>query len=93
MWSSVDVSLNQVQFSTSGTNYMYQAAIGNILSYSKSTKELQLSLIGMTTDTANFNSSKTGEGNAILGVNLDLLHINSYLEQIGMVVVNLLDLY
>ena len=50
MWSSVDVSLNQVQVSTSGTNNMYKAAIENILSYSKSTKELQLSLIGMKTN-------------------------------------------
>ena len=72
MWSSVDVSLNQVQVSTSGTNYMYKAAIENILNYSKSTKELQLSLIGMTTDTTNFNSTKPGEGNAALGINSEL---------------------
>ena len=38
MWSSVDISLNQVPFSTSGTNYMYKAAIENILNYNKSTK-------------------------------------------------------
>ena len=73
MWSSVDVSLNQVQVSTSGTNYMYKAAVENILSYRKSTKELQLLLIGLTTDTANFNSTKPGEGNAILGVNSGLI--------------------
>ena len=73
MWSSVDVSLNQVQVSTSGTNYMYKTAIENILNYSKSTKELQLSLIGITTDTANFNSTKPGEGNAALGINSGLI--------------------
>ena len=51
MWSSVDISLNQVQVSTSGTNYMYKAAIENILNYNKSTKEIQLSMMGSTPDT------------------------------------------
>ena len=52
---------------------MYKAAIENILNYSKSTKELQLSLIGMTTDTTNFNSTKPGEDNAALGMNSGLI--------------------
>ena len=73
MWSSVDVSLNQVQVSTSGTNYMFKAAIENILNYGKSTKELQLSLIGMKTNTTNFKSTKPGEGNATLGINSGLI--------------------
>ena len=73
MWSSVDISLNQVQVSTLGTNYMYKAAIENILNYNKSTIEIQLSLIGSTPDTANFNSTKPGDGDAALGVNSELV--------------------
>ena len=69
MRSSVDISLNQVQVSTSGANYMYKAAIGNILNYDKSTKERQLSMIGSTPDTASFNSTKLGDSDATLGVN------------------------
>ena len=73
MWSSVDVSLNQVQVSTSGTNYMYKAAIENLLNYSRLTKDIQLSAIGMTPDTANFNSTKAGQGNATTGFNSGLI--------------------
>ena len=73
MWSSVDVSLNQVQVSTSGTNYMYKAAIENLLNYSRLTKDIQLSAIGMTPDTANFNSTKAGQGNATTGFNSGLV--------------------
>ena len=73
MWSSIDISLNQVQVSISGTNYMYKAAIENILNYNKSTKEIQLSMIGSTPDTANFNSTKSGEGNLAIGVNSGLI--------------------
>ena len=73
MWSSVDVSLNQVQVSTSGTNYMYKAAIENVLNYSRHTKDLQLSAIGMTPDTANFNSTKPGQGSSATGFNSGLV--------------------
>ena len=73
MWSSVDVSLNQVQVSTSGTNYMYKAAIENLLNYNKLTKDIQLSAIGMTPDTANFNSTRLGQGNAVTGFNSGLI--------------------
>ena len=73
MWSSVDVALNQTQVSTSGTNYMYKAAIENLLNYNKTTKEYQLSAIGMTPDTGNFNSTKPGESDTVLGVNSGLL--------------------
>lgn len=73
MWSSVDIALNQVQVSTSGTNYMYKAAIENLLNYSKATKENQLTSIGMTPDTSNFNSSKPGESTPGLGVNIGLI--------------------
>ena len=52
---------------------MYKAAIDNILNYNKSTKEIQLSMIGSTPDTANFNSTKPGEGNLTLGVNSGLI--------------------
>ena len=73
MWSSVDVSLNQVQVSTSGTNYMYKAAIENLLNYNKVTKEIQLSAIGMTPDTANFSSTKPGQGSPATGFNSGLV--------------------
>ena len=73
LWSSVDVSLNQVQVSTSGTNYMYKAAIENLLNYNKTTKEIQLCAIGMTPDTANFNSTKPGQGSPATGFNSDLV--------------------
>ena len=73
MWSSVDVSLNQVQVSTSGTNYMYKAAIENLLNYNKVTKEIQLSAIGMTPDTANFSSTKPGQGIPATGSNSGLV--------------------
>ena len=69
MWSSVDVSLNQVQVSTSGTNYMYKAAIENLLNYNKTTKEIQLPAIGMTPDTGNFNSTKPGQDIVATGFN------------------------
>ena len=39
---------------------MYKAAIENILNYNKSTKEIQLFMIGSTPYTANFNSTKPG---------------------------------
>ena len=73
MWLSVDVSLNQVQVSTSGTNYIYKAAIEILLNYSRLTKDIQLSAIGMTPDTANFNSTKPGQGNATTGFNSGLI--------------------
>ena len=73
MWSSVDVSLNQVQVSTSGTNYMYKAAIENLLNYSILTRDIQLSTIGMTPDTANFSSTKPGQGSATTGFNSGLV--------------------
>ena len=73
MWSSVDVSLIQVQVSTSGTNYIYKAATENLLIYSRLTKYIQLSAIGMTPDTAHFNSTKPGQGNATTGFNSGLI--------------------
>ena len=73
MWSSVDVSLNQVQVSNTGTNYMYKAAIENVLNYSRHTKDLQLSAIGMTPDTANFNFTKPGQGSSATGFNSGLV--------------------
>ena len=51
---------------------MYKAAIENILNY-KFTKEIQLSMKGSTPDTANFNSTKPGDGDAALGVNSGLV--------------------
>ena len=61
MWSSVDVILNNIQVSGAGGNYMYKAAIEYLLNYSKNTKEIQLQSIGMTPDTANFDSVKPGD--------------------------------
>ena len=47
MWSSVDVTLNNIQVSGAGGNYMYKAAIECLLNYSKGTKEIQLQSIGI----------------------------------------------
>ena len=75
-WFSVSIYLNQVQVSSAGTNYMYKAAIENLLNYNKTTKEIQLSAIRMTSDTGNFNSTKV------------LYHTKIYLVMMVMVVVN-----
>ena len=83
MWSSVDIALNQVQVSTSGTNYMYKSAIENLLNYSKSTKEIQLAAIGMTPDTGNFNSTKPGTGDFKTGVNSGLIARNNLFKPDG----------
>ena len=88
MWSSVDVALNQTQVSTSGTNYMYKAAIENVLNYNKTTKEYQLSAIGMTPDTGNFNSTKPGESDIVLHVNSGLLSRKKLLDLMVMVFVS-----
>ena len=73
MWSSVDIDLNQHQVSTSGTNYMYKAAMQCLLNYNKSTKEIQMTTIGMTPDTKNFKSTEPGKGDPLLGVNSGLI--------------------
>ena len=61
MWSSVDVTLNNIQVSSAGGNYMYKSTIENFLNYSKGTKEIQLQSIGMSLNTANFDSVKPGD--------------------------------
>ena len=74
MWSSVDVTLNNIQVSGAGGNYMYKAAIEYLLNYSKNTKEIQLQSIGMTPDTANFDSVKPGDtAGGTLAINSGLL--------------------
>ena len=74
MWSSVDVTLNYIQVSGAGGNYMYKAAIEYLLNYSKNTKEKQLQSIGMTPDTANFDSVKPGDtAGGTLAINSGLL--------------------
>lgn len=57
MWSSVEVSLNQSLVSSAGTNYMYKAAFECILNYNKNTKEIQLSSIGFTPDSGDYDSN------------------------------------
>ena len=52
---------------------MYKAAKENLLKYSRLTKDIQLSAIGMTPDTVNFNSTKAGQGNATIGFNTGLV--------------------
>ena len=71
MWSSVDVTLNNIQVSGAGGNYMYKAAIECLLNYSKNTKDIQLQSIGMSPDTANFDSVKPGDTSD--GVNSGLI--------------------
>ena len=71
MWSSVDVTLNNIQVSGAGGNYMYKAAIECLLHYSKNTKDIQLQSIGMSPDTANFDSVKPGDTSD--GVNSGLI--------------------
>ena len=74
MWSSVDVTLNNIQVSGAGGNYMYKAAIECLLNYSKGAKEIQLQSIGMSPDTANFDSVKPGDtAGGTLSVNAGLL--------------------
>ena len=72
MWSSVDVTLNNIQVSGVEGNYMYKAAIEYLLNYSKNTKEIQLQ--SMTPDTANFDSIKPGDtAGGTLAINSGLL--------------------
>ena len=73
MWSSVDVTLNNIQVSGAGGNYMYKAAIENILNYSKNTKDYQLCSIGMTPDAENFDDYNPNEVDTTLGINSGLL--------------------
>lgn len=74
MWSSIDVTLNNIQVSGAGGNYMYKSAIECLLNYSKNTKEIQLQSIGMSPDTANFDSVKPGDtAGGTLAVNAGLL--------------------
>ena len=73
MWSSVDVTLNSIQVSGAGGNYMYKAAIENLLNYSKNTKDLQLSSIGMTSNNDHFDSVKPGQGDLSGAINAGLI--------------------
>ena len=73
MWSSVDVTLNSIQVSGAGGNYMYKSAIETLINYSKNTKDYQLSSIGMTPDTANFDSYIPGTGDSTSGINSGLI--------------------
>ena len=74
MWSSVDVTLNNIQVSGAGGNYMYKSAIECLLNYSKDTKEIQLQSIGMSPDNSNFDSVKPGDtAGGTLAVNSGLL--------------------
>ena len=73
MWSSVDISLNQTQVSTSGTNYMYKAAIECLLNYNKNAKQILLNSIGMTVDNTYFNSTKPGQEDTLGNINAGLL--------------------
>lgn len=57
MWSSVDVTMNQTLVSTSGTNYMYKAAIETLLGYNGQSKKIQLSAIGYSGDEGYFNTT------------------------------------
>ena len=74
MWSSVDVTLNNIQVSGAGGNYMYKAAIEYLLNFSKNMKKVQLQSIGMTPDTANLDSVKPGDtAGGTLAINSGLL--------------------
>ena len=73
MWSSVDVTLNSIQVSGAGGNYMYKAAIENILNFSKHAKQLQLAAIGMAPDTRFFDAVKPGTADALGNVNSGLV--------------------
>lgn len=53
MWKSVDVKLNNILVSSSGTDYPYKAAIETLLNYNRNAKVIQLSAIGYTGDERN----------------------------------------
>ena len=57
MWGSVDIKLNQKLVSTSGTNYMYKALIGNLLNYNHNCKKFQMSSIGFTGESGSFTQT------------------------------------
>lgn len=61
MWSGVDVYLNKTLVSSSGTHYMYKAAIECLLNNSKDTQRIQLAAIGMTVDERNFDARFGGD--------------------------------
>lgn len=73
MWSSVDVTLNNIQVSGAGGNYMYKAAIECLLNYGRDTKEFQMRSIGMSPDTGNFDSIVPGSTDGEGGINNGLL--------------------
>jgi hypothetical protein len=55
LWSNVDVKLNGVLVSTSNTNYMYKAYLETLLNYNQKARDNQLSMIGFTGDSGNFD--------------------------------------
>ena len=57
MWSSVDVKLNHTLVSSSGTNYMYKALLENLLNYGENAKKIQLSAIGFSGESGNFEQT------------------------------------
>ena len=65
MWSSVDITMNQTLVSTSGTNYMYKAAIETLLGYNQQSKKIQLSAIGYSGDEGYFDASHPTRGKTI----------------------------
>ena len=54
MWKSVDIKINGTLVSSSSTDYMYKAFLENLLSYSESTRRIQMSSIGFTGESGNF---------------------------------------
>ena len=68
MWSSVDVTLNQTLVSTSGSNYMYKAALETLVGYNHQTKKIHLSAIGFAGDEGYFDANHPSKGSTVTGV-------------------------
>ena len=57
LWSMADIKLNGNLISTSGTNYMYQSYIESLLNCNENAKNFQMSMVGFTGESGNFDGT------------------------------------